>query len=303
MTTMPNPQPTQPGAAPYTAPAGDLPPQGPRGPRRRGTGPVAIVTAVLGGAALLAVGASAASAVVWNRGSDQQGATAASARGITELELHIGAADFTLAYGDVVDAELTVRGAQADRVKLRRDGGALVLDTPDRVGAGSCWFGFCPPERRIGSSSITLTLPEAYRTQPLDADIQLAAGQVTAEGSFGDVEVEIGAGRAELNGAARSLDVTVGVGEFVGELSGVRTADFEVSMGDADATLRGAAPDAVNVETSLGSVTMTLPDAEYHVDTTVTLGDITNRLRTSPTSPHTITANISAGDLTLRSAS
>ncbi|WP_125100123.1 DUF4097 family beta strand repeat-containing protein [Leucobacter chromiireducens] len=303
MTTTPTAQPGQPGTPQMHTPAAPVPPQGPSGPRRRGMGPVAIVTAVLGGAALLAVGASAASAVIWNRGGETAGGATASARGITELELRVGAADFTLAYGAVSEAELTARGAQADRVSLRRDGETLVLDTPDRLAGGSCWFGFCPPERRLGSSTITLTLPEAFRTQALDLDLKLAAGNVTALGNFGEVDVEVGAGRAEITGAARSLDVNVGVGQFVGELRGVRAADFEVSLGDATAILTGDAPDKVDVETSLGSVSLTLPDAEYRVDTTVTLGDVTNKLRTSPSSPHTITANVSAGDLTLRSAS
>ncbi len=287
-----------------TAPSGHTVSEaGPGSPRRRGTGPVAITTAILGGVALLAVGASAASGAVGSRGgTSESGVQSVSARGITELDLEVGAASFTLAYGPVTEAELTVTGAQADRVELRRERGALVVSSPDQIG-GSCWFGFCPPERRLGSSTITLTLPQKYRTQLLDADITLAAGAVSADGTFGQLDVEVGAGKAEVTGAARELDVSVGVGEFVGDLQGVRTADFEVSMGGATARLRGTAPDEVSVQASMGSVDLTLPDAEYRVTSAVELGDLRNELRTSSTSPHRITAELTAGDLVLRSGS
>lgn len=256
-------------------------------------------TAAVGGLMILGIGASAASAAVGATVSGASGGSnTASAQGITELDLDINTAEFTLAYGPVTEATLEVTGPRADQWRLSRDEESLVVTSPRGVG-GSCWFGFCPPDR--GTSTVgTLTLPQEFATRALDVDASVGVGTFTSDGRFGSVSVEIGAGDARVTGEARELDITVGVGKFTGEFTGVQAADFEVSMGDLDARLRGDAPTTIDVEVGIGSVTLELPDESYVVQTRSSIGDVRNDLRTATDSPYRISAEVSMGELTLR---
>lgn len=273
-------------------------PQTARKPRAAGTA-IMWTTAAIGGALILGVGASAAYGVATSRASaSAAGNLQVTVDGLTELDLDISAADFTLDYGPVTEATLEVAGAAHTQWGLRRDGSALVVTSP-RGSGGSCWIGFCPPERRV-NSTVTLTLPQSFAERGLDADVSVGVGRFRADGTFGNVGLEIGAGKATLTGAARDLDVTVGLGSFVGELTGVTTADFEVAMGELTTSLRGDAPEYVGIEVGMGSATLELPDEEYRFETSHELGELRNSLRSNPSSPYRIAAEVSIGDLVLR---
>lgn len=259
-------------------------------------------TAAVGGLMILGIGASAASAAIGSAVQGTAGGTqAVSTRGVTDLDLNIGTAEFTLAYGPVTEATLEVTGPRGDQWRLSRDEDSLVVTSPRGLG-GSCWFGFCPPDRSTSTVG-TLTLPQEFATRELDLDATVGVGQFTSDGRFGSVSVEIGAGEARLTGMARDLDVTVGVGEFTGEFTGVQTAAFDVSMGELDARLRGAAPRTVDVTVGVGSATLELPDEVYAVQTHSSLGDMQNDLRVAPDATARISAEVSLGELVLRPGS
>lgn len=268
-------------------------------PRSAGTA-VMWTTAALGGLMILGIGASAAygAATSVSGTTGAGGVTTVSAEGIADLDLDISTADFTLAYGPVTEATLEVTGTRSEQWGLRRDSDSLVVRAPGGVG-GSCWFGFCPPDRNA-SATATLTLPQELKTRALDADVTVGVGTFTADGTFASIEIELGAGTAHVKGAAEALDVSVGVGTFTGEFTGVRRADLVVSMGELDTRLRGDAPDSIGIEVGIGSALIEVPDVEYRFDLSSSLGDVQNSLRNNPSADREITADVGMGDLTLR---
>ncbi|MFI8593042.1 hypothetical protein ACIGCK_01230 [Microbacterium sp. NPDC078428] len=281
---------------PPNAPA-TPPPPGPSGEPPRMSRPaarvVAILTIVLGtlvlaGAALAAVFSTVFAAAVH---TDSRTADAA---GITELDVDVSAGSFELVFDDVDEAVLEVTsGAGADRWGLERDAGTLVVDSP-RALFGGWLFG--------GSGHAVLTLPAALERTTLDATYSLSAGDLDAQGRYGDLSVEMGAGAMRIEGSAREVDADVSAGRADLLLSGVSRADLAVSAGQLVGVLRGDAPDAVGIDVSAGSLELTLPDAAYDVRAEVSAGELDNRLETAAASPRVIEATVSAGQVILRSA-
>lgn len=212
------------------------PTNGARDPRRSAAArPIMIATAVLGGLALVGTGATAAFSAVGEARAASLGTSTLTAdtAGVTGVDLEIGGADVTLAFGDVDEATIEADGRDSDRWKLQRDGDRLVVESP-RAFFDFC-LGWCDEAR-----SAVVTLPSDL--EGVDLGISLGAGHVDADGEFGDLGVEVGAGEVVLAGAARSLDIEVSAGDFDAELSGVRTAGFDVSAGTSTHASRAARP-------------------------------------------------------------
>lgn len=277
----------------HNTPPPSQPGPGAAGPRRSSAGrPIMIATAVFGGLALLTVGTTAAVAAVGDaRAFAGDSSSSASAAGVKDVDLDIGGAEVTLAFGDVAEASIETSGRDSDRWTLRREGDDLVVKSPNRF-MDFC-FGWCD-ERRTA----VITLPREL--EGVDLDIDLGSGSVTALGSFGELGLELGAGDATVSGSARSVDAEVSAGDLDLELENVRSASFQVSAGGANARLTGSAPEEVEVEVSAGTVSLTLPDVPYRVASDVAVGDIANSLRVDPAAKHRITADVAAGDLVLR---
>ncbi|MBP6685799.1 MAG: DUF4097 family beta strand repeat protein [Leucobacter sp.] len=267
---------------------------------RRG---IAIATAVVGGVVLLGLGASAAFAMAASsQRADAQTAEASNlapidATGITGLDLNVGVADLRLEYGSVNEATLTATGGSADRWEFSRDGDELVLRAP-KSNSGFCFFGVCPSTRGQHVTA-TLTLPQSFATQPLDADITVGVGSVRADGSFGELDVQVDAGDAHINGTATDLDLVIGMGTFEGEITGAGTVDAEVSLGDLALVLRGDPPRDVTLKVSAGSIDLAVPAGIYDVTHSRTSGSIDNELTMAAGAPNRISAKVDLGDITL----
>ena len=113
----------------------------------------------------------------------------------------------------------------------------------------------------------------------LDADFGLGAGDLTAEGDFGELELDLGAGRATLSGSADVLTVDVSAGRADLDLADVRSAKLTVSAGSLVGTLTGDQPDAITLDVSAGSADLTVPEGDYDVSSDVSAGDFDNRDR------------------------
>lgn len=276
-------------------------PEQPDTPQRSAAArPILITTAIIGGLALLVTGTSAAVAAFGAQaGSSGSVASAMSldTNGITGVEVHASAADFSIAYGDVSEARLDATGPRSDQWSLRRDGRDLVVDSPRGI-FGFC-FGWCPPAEQ----TVVLTLPHALESERIDLDVSLGAGALTAEGAFGELGLELSAGRMMVSGSARAVNLEMSAGNFTGELRDVSEASFSISAGSAEAELTGTAPWATDLEVSAGSLELTLPDEAYRVNTDISAGNLDNQLRTDPNASHLIEAEISAGRITLRPGS
>jgi hypothetical protein len=283
-------------------PAGtDVPPPPPAGPPTPPAGPptrsssrvVAILVIVFG--ALVIVGAIA-SAVVATIAAASVHTTvrSASASGVEDLKVDVSAGSLRVVYADVKDAELEVTSAWgADRWTLRRDDGTLVVSTPDNW---SNWFG----NGWIfgGTGDAVLRLPQSLAGT--DADFSLAAGDLTADGEFGDLTLDLGAGRATFDGSASSLDAQISAGSGDLDLEDVDEANLSVSAGSLTVALSGRQPSDIELDVSSGSARVTVPEGEYDVTSDVSAGNLDNGLGSTPGADSTIRVQVSAGQAVLR---
>ncbi|MEV5041348.1 hypothetical protein [Microbacterium sp. LMI1x-1-1.1] len=277
---------TPPPTAP-TTPA----PQPPQQPRRASAQIVSIIAMSLGGVLLLGTLVSGIGSIAYastNRGAGDQSADVA---GVTGLSLDVSAGHVVVDYADVDEATLTVDGNRDWTLERRGETLSLSNSRP--------WWmlqvGFDATENRA-----TLTLPEEMADQKLDADVNVAAGSVTADGTYGLLDVSVGAGDATVTGTADDVRVDVSAGDADVAVDGVQRANLTIGAGQITADLRGEDLDDVRVDVSAGTLVATLPDEAYRVTSDVSVGTFDNRLQTSTSATRTIDATVSAGTVTLR---
>ncbi|WP_372969325.1 DUF4097 family beta strand repeat-containing protein [Microbacterium sp.] len=297
LTPPPASGPEQQAPAPASAPGS--PDRGPAGPgRSSGTTAIMIVTAIVGGLALLGAGGTAAVAATGSlmaastEGTDS--VLAEDASGITAIDLDVDAGDMRIEFGDVDEAELAVTNGRGPAWTLERDGDALVVRSPEfRFGwwFGS-WFG--------DDESAVLTLPEDLREEALDADLTLDAGSLDVVGDFGALDVTVNAGALDIEGSADSLTLDMSAGRADGVLADVDVADLGVSAGTVDMELTGRAPSQTTVDVSAGSVDLTVPDESYDVIQDVSAGSLDVTVDRSSDTANMIDVSLSAGSVTIR---
>lgn len=269
-------------------------PHTPRGPGTRNKS-LTIILSVLGGLVLLGLvlGTSWSSITSLNRTDSVQ---TADATGIDTLEVEANAGEFTLQFADITEARLEVRSSRG-AWDLERQGNTLVVDSPGGWG-NWCFFG-CDSRPSV----VVLSLPEFLNDGQLDVQLSLAAGEFITEGDFKTLDMDMSAGRLVALGAADSVDLRLGAGQATVELADVHTARFDISAGRLDGVFSGSAPASVQGEVSAGMLDLTLPEAGYDVRSTVSAGNLDNRLATASDSAHQVTMDVSAGNVVLRPAS
>ena len=285
----PPPAPPAPGAPGAPGAGGPQPPSA--APRV-----IAILAIVFGGIVVLgSIGSAIVGTLV--SASVQTTSRTVAAADVSELDVDVSAGTLRIEYGDVTEAELEVTGSWgADRWQLEQEGGTLVVATPDRWG----WFGpWWPWDGFNGRmSEAVLRLPASV--EGADATLALSAGDLTVDGEFGALALDLSAGALTVSGTAESLVADVSAGRGNLQLDDVETAELSVSAGGLDVELSGTAPDDVRADVSAGSLNLTVPDGEYDVTSDVSVGDLDNRIGSTPGAPRTIHIEVSAGDATLR---
>lgn len=207
--------------------------------------PIMILLAVVGRLTLLGVLLSAlfSAAVGLNRGSETMTADTA---GVTGVNVDANASQFNLEFGAVSEATLETHGMNAGGWHLGRDGTELEVQAPSQ------WTNWCFFNCNFEDNQVTLILPEKLNDGSLNADLELSAGRLVADGDFNRLDVELGAGEANVSGSARELDAQLSAGSANLKLADVQTAELEVSAGRPITELTGSAPDNVNAEVSAG---------------------------------------------------
>lgn len=281
----------------------------------RGSGWVAAAVGALGGVLLLGTVATAAVAgvVAANYDSEEKSQRLTeSADGISRIDVDVSAARFTVGCNTALALDADGRAIEGDdqsfflatsggsrEWRMVRHGDTLKVEPVNR------WFGGLVPfglgEQR--AQDVSLLLPESAcdGSNPLDADLDLGAGNLQVDGTFGLLDLSIGAGNARVEGTALNLELDVSAGEAVLDMLDVRTADLSVSAGKLRGEFAGAAPKQIDIEVSAGGSELTLPDEVYAVRSDVSAGDFENSLRTDKSvTDHEIDVELSAGSLSLR---
>ncbi len=265
---------------------------------RLGTRAVAITVTVLGAGALVLSGAGTAIATVGHSlvGESTSQGLSAEVDGVTAVDIHHTIGTLRVVFADVDEAtlEATSSGEVSDW-SLTRDGDTLSLARPDEGWGFDDWNWL---RGWGGDAHATLTLPESLAGT--DLDVGVGAGEVFADGEFGDVVFDLGAGSIELEGSADTLGGELGAGGAIAELADVREVDVEVSAGHFEGMFTGSAPSSVVLGVSAGGADVTLPDEEYDVRIDRSAGEVrTNNLRTSSGADRLVDVRVSAGDVDL----
>ncbi|KQZ82145.1 hypothetical protein ASD56_14775 [Microbacterium sp. Root166] len=288
------PPPPAVGPTPPTGAVGQVPPAAPGQGSSAGR-TIAILAAALGGLVAVVTIGGAAIATVDSANSDSVTRTL-DVDGITELDIEAAAGTLDVAFGDVDEAVLDISsGPGRGDWTFDSDGDTLTLATPDRG-----WFdNWLLGGWGSGSTRATLTLPQSLEGR-LDAGFSLAAGRLTVDGEFGEVELVVAAGDLAIEGSADELSADVSAGRAEVELDGVSTADLTVQAGAMVARFTGTAPTATVIDVSAGSLDLRVPEGAYDVNIDSSAGNVRNDLESSSSSDNVIEVSISAGSVSLR---
>lgn len=284
---------TPPASAPVTpvaTPAAEPP------ARTSGAAAITIVTAIVGGIALLGAGATGAAAAAADLDSSDS-AQSIDVSGIESLDVDASAGDVRVEFGDVDQAELWVTGDHGPGWTLERDGDELIVRSPDR--RFGWWLGGWFDDDQLA----VLTLPAALQGTGLDAALTLNAGSLDVSGEFGRLDLELAAGDLTVEGSAATLGVQVNAGGADVALDSVEAAEFGVSAGNLTVELTGRPPTETSIDVNAGELELTVPEARYDVTQSVSAGELDNGLDQSSDSRRTIDVSISAGTVTLRPGS
>ena len=252
---------------------------------------VAILAIVLGGLIVLGAVFSAVTSTVASALVHTDSRTLAVSD-VSALDVDLSAGELTVVFDEgATEAELEVTGTLgSDAWTFAVEGDTLAVASPHRFFGPAWWFG--------GSGRAVLHLPASL--QGLGADLDIAAGELTATGEFGDLHARLGAGAVHLNGTARQLDLHINAGAADVALADVRSAELTVNAGAVDAQLTGAQPQSVTVDVSAGSVSLRVPDGDYDVRSNVSAGDFDSSVPATRGASSTIDVTVSAGSVRLR---
>ncbi|WP_158297179.1 DUF4097 family beta strand repeat-containing protein [Zhihengliuella sp. ISTPL4] len=284
--TPPPPQTTSPSAPT---------PSGPEPGRSPGATAVMIVTAVVGGIALLGAGGTAAVAATGNilSSSRPDSVQTLDVDGLEAIDLDADASMVRVVFADVDAAELSVTNGRESAWTFEREADELVVRSPRP--AFGWWFGnwFGDEER------VVLTLPEELGGARLDASFTLDAGSLDVAGEFHALEVQVNAGSLDVSGAAESFDVQMNAGRADVLLDGVDQADLGIAAGDLSVELTGDAPTATTIDVSAGSLNLTLPAVEYRITQDVNAGSFDATVDESSSARRTIDVSLAAGSVNI----
>lgn len=253
---------------------------------------VTITLAVVGGVVLLG-GALTATLAAVNAIAPKPAVGDVDINGVQSLDAEVSASDLTIEFYDGEQAVLRADEGSTNGWTFTTRGDELVLRSPRHP-----WFDWFSSDFFEQGDRVTLLLPE--RLQGIDADLQLNAGALYADGAFDEIDAQVNAGRMELVGSASQLDLSLNAGAAGVELTGVDEAGFGIAAGRIDAELLGSAPSEVTIDVSAGNLTLSLPSADYDVQQSVSAGTLNSDLRQDPSSENSVQVSLSAGSVNLR---
>ncbi|MCK2035038.1 DUF4097 domain-containing protein [Microbacterium sp. SSW1-49] len=264
--------------------------------RSAGSKAVMIVTAIVGGIAILGSGGAAAAAAAGSimSSSTPDSVQTVSTEGLTGIDVSADASSMRVEYGNVDEARLAITNGRGAAWTFERDGDELVVRSPQ--GVWGWWFGSWFGDEEVA----VLTLPESLQGEELDADLTLNAGSLDVVGEFGALDIDVNAGALDVRGTATGFDVQMSAGRADVLLDGVDEADLGVSAGDLTVELTGTAPRRTAVDVSAGSVDLTVPDVEYDLTQDVSAGSLDAKVQQSSNARRTIDVTLEAGRATIR---
>jgi hypothetical protein len=186
------------------------------------------------------------------------------------------------AQGPITIDERVSRGLHEPNRSIRVDGDVLTV----RASCNAFPQTFC-------SDRVTMRVPSSVRVVVHADDVEvstLAGAEVTTNG--GNVKADSVAGAVRLRSHGGNVSAI-----------SLRAASVDADSSGGDVSLAFArSPQRVDASSSGGNVNVVLPDrpVAYRVETSASGGSESSEIRTDPTSPRSIRATSSGGDVTIR---
>ena len=167
-----------------------------------------------------------------------------------------------------------------------------------RFAAGAATFDYrCPIGFVNCGLNATLSVPRGTAVS-----VSTDGGNVTAEGTVGDITLSTGGGNVTADRMAGDLAFSTGGGNIQASFVTATQVTADTGGGDIEITFTSV-PRDVQVSTGGGNITIIVPPggAHYHI-TAITGGGETHTLPDDPSSPNVITATSGGGDITIKQA-
>ncbi|MBQ7356324.1 MAG: DUF4097 family beta strand repeat protein [Clostridia bacterium] len=160
---------------------------------------------------------------------------------ITELDIEISAADFTVEYGDAFRVESNLR-----RLEVEEKGATLVIEDEKKLFGGN-----------YNDATLTLTVPEGVAFERIE--ITTGAGRVRIEELIAEeLELTLGAGEVTIESltATRQASIEGGAGQVT--INGGSLSDLDFDMGVGKVTLTGALVGTASLDVGIGEFNLNL---------------------------------------------
>lgn len=285
-----------PASQPVPAETVEAPAETPAADRSSGSSAIMIITAVVGGFALLGAGGTAAFAATGDlsNASRPDSVQSVDVNGIDSIDLDVNASTTRIEFGDVDEAELAITSQRGPAWTFEREGDELVVRSPES--RWGWWFGGWFGDEEIA----VLTLPEELRDAKIDGDFTVNSGSLDVAGTYGDLEIDVNAGSIDVEGEATSIDVDMSAGRADIVLDSVDRAGLGVSAGSLEVELTGTPPTQTTIDVSAGSLDLTVPDVGYAITQDVSAGSLDATIDQTDSDRRVIDVTLSAGSVNIR---
>lgn len=208
--------------------------------------------------------------------------------GVTAIDVEGRSSEYSVAYGDVGEAELVVEST-SDRERdwtFEVSGTTLTVAELDSTSVQP-WGG--------DRTRVTLTLPQALEASTPNLDVDMRSGAITVDGDFGDVVMGVQSGAVNFAGAATTVAVNVQSGAGNASVTGATSATLTVGSGVLHTELLGAQPQSITIDVESGLAAATVPAGAYAVSGDASSGVRDVQVRTDPAATSTLAVNVTSG--------
>jgi hypothetical protein len=212
-----------------------------------------------------------------------------------EVDVTVEVVDVIVEYAAVDETVLTF-AQNDDRRDMTFD--AEVSGSTLHVSVVDHGIGWWMPFDFNDSPRLTVTLPEALEGVDLTMDSDV--GDVTLNGTFGEVDFTGNVGDLHLEGSADRADIETTVGD-IGAKNYSVTGELTISSNTGDVTLElDTVPTALDVTSNVGDQNITIPRGSYRIDTSTNVGEMRVEADNDSDSDTVLRFETTVGDITVR---
>ncbi|UBU15691.1 DUF4097 family beta strand repeat-containing protein [Nonomuraea gerenzanensis] len=188
------------------------------------------------------------------------------------------------------------------KLQLKSNSGEAVITETDgsavRVVETLHWRGDADkpkPEHKVEGEGLFLSYacPSDWGSCSVDYKIEVPKGL--------SVDLDAGSGNLTLRNLTGQIDLHAGSGDVDATGLAGKKVYADVGSGNLDLTYT-AAPDAAELKTGSGDITLNVPDGAYDVKTDVGSGDTNVTVKKDAGSAHRLSLSAGSGDITVKPA-